>query len=102
MPRLHAGRLDDLPLGRPVLVVLGGRRVALVRRGEGVHALDNACPHAGGPLGEGTLHGDTLTCPYHGWAWNVRTGACVAPDRPARVAVYPAHVEAGEVWVELP
>jgi nitrite reductase (NADH) small subunit len=53
-------------------------------------------------LGEGTLHGDTLTCPYHGWAWNVRTGACVAPDRPARVAVYPAHVEAGEVWVELP
>jgi nitrite reductase/ring-hydroxylating ferredoxin subunit len=102
MPRLPAGRLDDLPLGRPVLVVLGGRRVALVRRGDGVYALDDACPHAGGPLSEGTLRGDALACPYHGWVWNLRSGACVAPGREARVAVYPTRVEGGEVWVELP
>ena len=102
VPRVRAGRVDEFPPERPVLVVLDGRRLALVRRGDAVHALDDACPHAGGPLSEGALHGNVLTCPYHGWMWNVHSGACVAPDRPARVAVYPTHVEDGEVWIDLP
>ena len=102
MPRVCAGRLDDLPLARPVLLEIGGRRVALVRLGDVVHALDDVCPHSGGPLSEGTVRGDTLACPYHGWVWSLHSGACVAPGRDARVVVYPTRVEAGEVWVELP
>jgi len=102
MPRVRAGRLDDLPLARPVLLEVGPRRVALIRLGDVVHALDDACPHAGGPLSEGTVRGDTLACPYHGWVWSLGSGACVAPGRDARVVVYPTRVESGEVWVELP
>jgi len=102
MPRVRAGRLEELPSERPVLLEVDGRRVALVRRGESVHALLDACPHAGGPLSEGTVVGDTLACPYHAWAWDLRTGRCAAPDRAARALVFPTHVEGGEVWVDLP
>ena len=102
MARVHAGRLADLPSNRPVLLEVDGRRVALVRRGDVVHALLDACPHAGGPLSEGTVLGDSLACPYHGWAWDLRTGACVAPQRDVRALVFPARVEGGEVWIDLP
>ena len=101
MRRVRAAGLDDLPLDRPILVEIEGRRIALVRRGNAVHALDDACPHAGGPLSEGTVSGDTLACPYHGWVWSLETGACVAPERDARVTAYRTHVEHGEVWIEV-
>jgi len=102
MPRVRAGRLDALPSGRPVLVEAAGRRLALVRIGDEVHALDDACPHAGGPLSEGAVTDGLLICPYHTWMYDLRTGICRVPGRGARVPVYPATVEAGEVWVELP
>lgn len=102
MPRVHAGRLDDLPHDRPVLRECGGRRLALVRRGAVVHVLDDACPHAGGPLSEGRVHGETLVCPYHGWVWSLLDGRCVAPGRDACAVIYPVTVDAGQVWIELP
>ncbi len=102
MPRVAAGRLDALPLDRPVLVIIAGRRLALVRRGDAVHALDDACPHAGGPLSEGAVLDGMVVCPYHTWMYDLATGVCRVPGRGVRVAVYPTHVEAGEVWVELP
>jgi len=102
MPRLAAGRLDALPVDRPVLLVVDGRRIALVRRGDTVHALAENCPHAGGPLSEGTVADGAVTCPYHGWVWDLTTGACRAPAHDARVPVYPVVVEGGEVLIELP
>jgi nitrite reductase/ring-hydroxylating ferredoxin subunit len=102
MPRQPAGRLDALPHDRPVLLVVAGRRLALVRRGDTVHAVDDACPHAGGPLSEGAVAGGALICPYHTWMWDLATGACVAGRPGTRLTVHPAGVEAGEVWVELP
>jgi nitrite reductase/ring-hydroxylating ferredoxin subunit len=102
MPRVAAGRLDALPIGRPVLLDIAGRRVALVRTADGVRALDDSCPHAGGPLSEGAVRDGALVCPYHGWVWDLATGACRAPARDARVAAYAAGVEGGEVWVDLP
>lgn len=102
MPRVAAGRLDALRPGRPVLLEAAGRRVALVRIGDTVHALDDGCPHAGGPLSEGAVAGGTLICPYHTWMWDLATGVCREPARGGRVAVYRTAVDAGEVWVELP
>jgi nitrite reductase (NADH) small subunit len=102
MLRVAAGRLDALPLGRPVLFEVAGRRVALIRIADTVHALDDACPHAGGPLSEGAVLDGMVVCPYHTWMWDLATGECRVPGRGARVAVYPTRVEAGEVWVELP
>ena len=102
MSRVCVGRLDTLSADTPALVVVDGRRVALVRRGDVVHALDDSCPHSGGPLSEGRVHGDTLVCPYHGWTWGLEDGRCVAPERDVRVPVYPVHVENGEIWLDLP
>jgi nitrite reductase/ring-hydroxylating ferredoxin subunit len=102
MARVHAGRLAELPRDHPMLLEHGGRRVVLVRVGDTVHALDAACPHAGGPLSEGTVRGETLACPYHGWVWRLTDGACLAPSRDARAVVYPTRVERGEVWIEIP
>jgi nitrite reductase/ring-hydroxylating ferredoxin subunit len=102
MPRVRAGRLDALPPDRPVLVEVAGRRLAVVRSGATVHAVDDACPHAGGPLSDGAVLSGAIVCPYHTWMWDLATGACVAGRAGTRLTVYPAGVEAGEVWVELP
>ena len=88
----------------------GDRLVALFRlaepRGYGEgggewFALDGLCPHAGGPLGRGCLEGTAVTCPWHGWRFDVTTG--VHALTPAIVhETLPVSVEDGGVWVELP
>lgn len=63
--------------------------------------MDNACAHRGGPLGEGLLEGTVVRCPWHGWRWDVTTGA--STNNPAiRVASFPLTVENGEVLAEAP
>jgi nitrite reductase (NADH) small subunit len=99
---VRAAALVDLSPERPVSVDLAGTRVALVRIGDEVFALDDACRHQGGPLGEGILRGNRLACPWHGWMYDVRSGECVMPARGERVASYPVTVESGEIWVEVP
>jgi len=99
--RLRAGRLEEVPAGGLRPVEVGGRRIVLARLGDAVYACDDTCAHQGGPLSEGKLSGHRLACPWHGWMYDVRTGACVFPGRAARVATYPVHVEAGDVWLEV-
>ena len=63
-------------------------------------AMDNVCLHRGGPLGQGMIEGGKLVCPWHGWAWDTKTGE--AEQNPAvKVAVYPLKIENGDVLVEL-
>jgi nitrite reductase (NADH) small subunit len=71
---LDALPLADLPDGGVAEVVVGDAVVALVRVGLAVHALDGVCSHQGGPLGRGKLEGCVLTCPWHGWQYDVATG----------------------------
>lgn len=64
------------------------------------YAIDNTCVHRGGPLGEGELEGDTVTCPWHGWQYNVKTG--VSLNNPsACVKVYEVTVEGTDVKIRL-
>jgi len=102
VPRAAAGRVDALTAGVPRLVELDGRRVVLVRAGDAVYALAEACAHKGGPLSEGKLSGTRLACPWHGWHYDVKTGQCVFPGRGASVASYPVSITDGEISVELP
>ncbi|HTH49654.1 MAG TPA: Rieske 2Fe-2S domain-containing protein [Candidatus Limnocylindria bacterium] len=81
-------------------VEVHGKRLALVRLEGKFYALDNACPHRGGPLAVGYLDGCRLHCPLHGWGFDVTSGACdVRPELP--VATYPVEVREGRVWVRL-
>ncbi|MCK6504369.1 Rieske (2Fe-2S) protein [Myxococcota bacterium] len=91
---------DALPAGQVVEIIIGGTAIAVANVEGTFHAVTNTCPHAGGPLGEGTLDGHDLTCPYHGWTFDVGTGACKTnPDVVLRR--YDVVVERDAVCVRL-
>jgi nitrite reductase (NADH) small subunit len=95
--RLGIGELRE---GEGRVVEAGDRMVAVFQVAGRYYAIDNTCPHRGGPLGEGDLEGPVVTCPWHAWRWDVTTGANV--NNPAlKVACYPVTVEGGEVVVDL-
>ena len=93
-------RLSDLPDGKGHLVELEGEAIALFRIGSEVHAIDNVCPHASGPLAFGDLRGSVVFCPLHAWRFDVRTGESDEYPR-ACVRTFPVHVEGDEVQIEL-
>ncbi|MGC3999135.1 MAG: nitrite reductase (NAD(P)H) small subunit [Anaeromyxobacter sp.] len=98
--RHRVARLADLPEGCGWQVEVDGREVALFRRGDRVHALDNLCPHRGAALAFGDVRGGVVYCPLHAWAFELDTGAC--PEFPGvAVDTFRAVVEGGEVFVEL-
>ncbi len=88
----------SLAEGKLVEAFMDGKPIALARVDGKVHAMSNVCPHAGGPIGDGTLEGHTVTCPYHGWAYDVRDGRChVNPE--VRLPILPAEEVDGAVCV---
>jgi nitrite reductase/ring-hydroxylating ferredoxin subunit len=64
----------ECPPGSSIERVAGDRMVAIANVDGRLHAIDGLCPHQGGPLGRGTLCGTVLTCPWHGWQFDVTTG----------------------------
>lgn len=67
-------RVSDIPPGTGRTVEVHGVWIALFNVDGTFCAIDNACPHAGGPLGEGKLHGTVVECPWHGWKFSVVSG----------------------------
>jgi nitrite reductase/ring-hydroxylating ferredoxin subunit len=98
-----AGRLLVAPeavLANGRAVVDAGDREIVVLEVDGeLHAFDNACPHQGNPLADGEVLGDVLECVYHGWRFDLATGACLAGDEPARR--YPVERAGGELRIRL-
>ena len=88
----------DIPPGQGKTVQVNGHDVALFNCDGAFYAIDNLCRHKGGPLGEGELDGTTVICPWHGWAYDLTTGACAdEPDCP--VAIYEVKIEGDDVLV---
>lgn len=92
--------LTDLPDGKGHIVAVEGQRLALFRIGDQVHATANACVHLGGELGHGYLSGTTVTCPLHGWDFDVTDGHC-RNHGGEEVEAFETRVEDGEVRVLL-
>ena len=63
-------------------------------------AMDNICLHRGGPLGQGSVEGNKVVCPWHGWQWDPVTGEA-AHNPSAKLAVYPLKVENGDLMIEI-
>lgn len=80
-------------------VTVDGREVALINVEGEVFAVDGNCPHQGGPLARGELDGDVVTCPWHAWRWNVRTGRAVWPPVDWRVPRYQTRVDGEDILV---
>ena len=74
--------------------------IAVFRNNDKVFALRDKCPHKGGPLSQGIVHGDQVTCPLHGWKLHLETGEAVAPDEGC-ARRYPIKVENGEVFLSV-
>ena len=109
VPRHHEGQLGEKgprPVGKEeewenrdsILVDLRGETVAVFKTPQGFRACQNVCPHAGGSLGEGAVEGETVTCPLHGWQFNLQTGACL--NEPGNdIRIYPVEVRKGRVFL---
>jgi nitrite reductase/ring-hydroxylating ferredoxin subunit len=98
--RVRVAGVGELPPGEGRVVEVGGRSLALFNVDGRYYAIDNGCPHRGGPLGEGDLDGPVVVCPWHAWRWDVTTGANV--NNPAvKLACYPVTEEGAGVFVEL-
>ena len=90
--------LDRFTQDGAKLVRLGEREVALFRRNGKFYALDNRCPHQGGPLGEGHFDGDSVVCPWHHWDFHLETGKSrLGPD--VCVRAYAVVVEGNDIFL---
>lgn len=84
--------------GQAVVVEVNNKTLAVFNVDGAFHAIDNTCVHRGGPLGEGDVEGSVVTCPWHGWQFNVTTGECVK-NPAAKVEVYQVKVEGDDIKV---
>jgi nitrite reductase/ring-hydroxylating ferredoxin subunit len=91
----------EVPPGTGKVVEVEGRSIALFNVTGAFHAIDNTCTHQGGPLGEGELAGEVVTCPWHGAQFNVTTGEVLAPPAQTGVRSFPVKVQGDDVLVEL-
>jgi 3-phenylpropionate/trans-cinnamate dioxygenase ferredoxin component len=93
-------KLSEVVEGSAKAVEVAGKTIALFNVEGKIYALDNTCLHHGGPLGEGFVEGDVVTCPWHGWQYKIVSGEFVG-NPSFKVAAYPVQVEDGEIRVEL-
>ncbi|MBX0326744.1 non-heme iron oxygenase ferredoxin subunit [Oscillochloris sp. ZM17-4] len=91
--------LGAISPGQMAYVDVDGLPVALANVGGAIYAFGDSCRHEGGPLSSGLLIGEAVTCPWHGWAYSVRTGKSLIPPVGLRIPVYPVRVEDGQIWV---
>jgi nitrite reductase (NADH) small subunit len=91
-------RVADVAPGTGKAVMIGDREIALFHVDDGFYALDNTCPHQGGPLCEGWIEGKTVTCPWHAWTFFLESGKMTLGDY-ATVEAFDVEVEGDEVRI---
>jgi nitrite reductase (NADH) small subunit len=95
------GSLNDIPRRGARCVASPRGRIAVFRTGDDqVFALLDRCPHKGGPLSQGIVHGASVTCPLHNWVISLETGKALGADEGA-VRTIPIKVENGEIFIAL-
>lgn len=94
------GAMEAIPPGQGRAFHIGVETVAVFRQRDGrVFALQNRCPHRGGPLADGILGAGTVLCPLHAWKIRVDSGEC--ETEPCRLRTYPVRVDAGLIYVRI-
>ena len=92
---------DDIAPNQGKLVEVQGKKLALFNLEGKYYAIDNTCTHRGGPLAEGELEGDEVTCPWHGAKFKITSGAVLSPPAPQGVKSFPIRVAGNDLEVEL-
>ncbi len=93
--------LEELPVGGAKEVEFEGRVYALFNVDGQISAIDGICPHQGGPLVDGPLEGTTVTCPWHGWQFDVRSGKTPLGSK-IKQAIYEVRIDGQDVLVAVP
>lgn len=101
MPRINVAKVSDIPVGSAKAVTASGITVAVFHRPEGWFAIEGTCTHKGGPLAEGEVEGLTVTCPWHGGQFDIRTGSRLGgpPQRPVRA--FPVVITGQDVALDV-
>jgi nitrite reductase (NADH) small subunit len=100
MAFVRVAKVAEVPAGSIHQVAAGGKTLALAQVGGKFYAIDGTCLHRGGPLGEGTLEGTVVACPWHGWQYDVTTGKNTL-NPAVQVACFAVEVKGDEVFVDL-
>src|SRR2546430_7849804 len=102
MAEYRVAGADEIAEGTVRRVEVGGRSLALLKVGGAIRALDDRCPHAGGPLGEGIVEGGLLRCPWHERRFDPTTGVCLTHPATRPATCFALRVEDDSVIVSLP
>jgi nitrite reductase (NADH) small subunit len=97
----RVGRAADIPLLEGRSVSVAGRRIAVFRLPQGFVALDGTCPHSGGPLSDGIVADSCVSCPLHGWRFDLRSGAPAGGGASVGVTAHDVVERDGELYVRL-
>jgi nitrite reductase/ring-hydroxylating ferredoxin subunit len=97
---VKVARRDEIPDGTGKTIEAGGRLIALFNSGGAFHAIDNACGHRGGPLGEGEVYGTRVVCPLHGWEYDFTTG-CNVDDPAMRLRCFLVKLDGDDILVKI-
>lgn len=95
---IKVAKVNEMPPGTAREFHANGHVIALFNVEGSFHALDNTCLHRGGPLGQGALEGKVVTCPWHGWEYDVTTGAAVF-NAEIKVKTFEVKVEGDDIMV---
>ncbi len=98
---VRVASIHDLRPGQVLFVDVEGLPIALANVDGAIYAFSDSCRHEGGPLSAGLLIDDTITCPWHGWTYNVRTGKSIVPPIGLRIPTYPVRIEGEDIVVEI-
>lgn len=100
MSEICVASTREVKEGTGMLVEVGDKRIAVFCHKGEYFALDDLCPHKGGSLHQGAIHGAVVSCPWHQWQFDIRTG--VSPVNPlSQVRAYPVRVEGTSLYVEI-
>jgi nitrite reductase (NADH) small subunit len=94
---------ENIPVREGKVTEIAGRQIAIFNLGDRFLAVENRCPHRGGPLADGIVSGNSVVCPLHAWKYDLLSGAVENhPESQACLATFPIRVEAGIISIELP
>lgn len=97
---VKVAKKSEIPSDTGLHVEAGGKEIALFKVGDRVHALYAVCPHQGGPLHEGGVQEGRVTCPWHGWEFDVSNGECTF-NAAVKQPTFKVKEEGEDVYVEV-
>ena len=98
MKWISIAKTSEIASGQNIVIKLDNKSIAIFNTGKRFYAINNACPHLGGPLNEGTLAGEVVTCPWHGWQYDLKSGC---PITTPNVRTYPLRLDGDTLQIAV-